>query len=248
MGSCSSANILGSRIECHGVESCKAADAQSSGDLDCHGSGACTSGTYKAKETYCNGQNSCVDGHFEGDAIILRGSHSGAGANIQNVATIEAFGKRSLENAQIGGSRGFDVYMYGYEAGDGASISCSSGSVCTLHCHGNACANLAYTCEQGSDCSLFNGYEDRKDCAEDNSVHVTEDNTVCPIWTNNGNEQKELVNVGLLNSIGLQSGQNGVYTSAVILTMGVAVVAAFGFYYRSIDKYSAYMPLKDESV
>ena len=45
----------------------------------------------------------------------------------------------------------------------------------------------------------------------------------------------------------LDVGHNVVYI-AMVMVIGVAIVAAFWFYYRSMNKYSAYMPLKDEPV
>jgi len=161
-------------------------DIQSDDYINCHSVNSCANGKYGAKsEINCYGPVSCANSLlFDAQTIALHGTHSGSGSIIRNMGKIEAFGERSLENAIVTSLWGFDAYLYGKEAGNGALITCSSG-ICSLHCHGDACANLRYICEEGSTCSLFNG-DGNEDCVADNSVSVTDDNTVCPNWTNNG--------------------------------------------------------------
>merc|ERR1719297_653790 len=119
VNSCESSTIGHSAtVRCTGANSCASATVHAT-YLSCFGDNSCTDGTYDGTEIACAGYESCAQGTFSGDIMTLEGLYAASGATLQNVGKIEAFGERSLENAIVGGSQGFDVYAYGQNAADG---------------------------------------------------------------------------------------------------------------------------------
>jgi len=99
---------------------------------------------------YCSGAFSCESGTYRGVAIInFDGESAGYRANVEGAVEINARGRNALDGARIdsGGITEMSILLAGDNAGVGATVICRQGSVCTLNCIGNACAELEMVCE-----------------------------------------------------------------------------------------------------
>ena len=84
------------------------------------------------------------------------GYRSAQNADITDAQSSSGLGYEAFKDAIIDSGRltEMDLRMYGDSAGNGATVICRSGAVCSITCLGNACQNLKYRCESGATCNV----------------------------------------------------------------------------------------------
>ena len=126
-------------------------------------------------------------GRFTCDKAIIRNSeevraYASYGAmdtKIVGAKSIKAYGKYALAGARIDSDYKptMDIQLYAALAGDGASITCRSGSTCNLYCKGGGCIDTTYQCETNATCNISPNR-----CTSDNSGS-TINGIICPTWS-----------------------------------------------------------------
>ena len=106
---------------------------------------------------YCNGELSCFGSTIifpdSDDRLYCYGVRSCAELTLYSYASNYFNGYLSAQNATLYSmSSSSYYYFYDVSSGDGATIVCQSGHVCTVYCFSNACNNLILNC---SDCILI---------------------------------------------------------------------------------------------
>jgi len=161
-----SESISAMKVVCNGEESCKdamgAIVAQDA--INCNGERGCKNSELTAVDVTCSGRESCAmtritssdDDHFNGVdfSVDCQGVESCSGAVIRGVTDIAASGYMAVAGADMN-SLGMDrmkVSLSGEQAGSNAWLTCQPGSVCTIICEGDACADLTVYCATGSGC------------------------------------------------------------------------------------------------
>ena len=102
----------------------------------------------------CSGELSCTESTIVIDGFITCfGSRSCSKSNITATSTIFAYGHLTLQDAIINihsgdSSGGIALYMYGYDAGNGAQLMCSGS--CNVYCEGGGCNNFTFGCPYDS--------------------------------------------------------------------------------------------------
>eukprot|EP01084_Bolivina_argentea_P305464 527716_1 len=147
-------------VNCVGALSCRNSiinAGQFGAKLSCSGESSCSEGEYNAHgEIECKSYKSCEKSNIKNSQLLLlNGELAGTGSIFTDIEIIYAYGKRALENANIIAlNKGFSAYLYGYQSGFGATITCSTGLACDLNCKFNGCENTKYICQSGASCFL----------------------------------------------------------------------------------------------
>eukprot|EP01084_Bolivina_argentea_P082742 149820_1 len=182
-------------VHCIGQSACHGATVTAGDSIYCGGAESCSQGIYSAfDEIICRSEKSCFHSTItSASKLLLKGSYDAVGSNIYDIQTIQAYGKRSLQDATISTSKkAMHLWLYGEETGYDATISCPSGAICQLNCKANGCFNTNFLCENGAICTV-----NPVECKQDNSVNIAKGGAVCPKWkvniaNNENNDHDEL--------------------------------------------------------
>ena len=174
--SCGWRNIdVGTSITCDGAFSCYSILTASVGALAyCFGLQSCKNIYFRhldGSETItdypgpyvleCSGSNTCqntnhsAEQSFQIAQVICSGENSCYGARINSVKQIDAKGSFSISNSVItSGGGDLIVNIYGFLAGNNATIYCKNNDLCYINCFGNGCMNTQVICDVTPNCII----------------------------------------------------------------------------------------------
>ena len=119
------------RIYCNGLFSCASASSIyiDHGTIECYGEQSCSNSTITTdtseSQIICSGYRACYNGIMT------------------HVTTASLLGYSAAQNATFySGQTDTDLIFKGPSSGDGATVYCNIGHICTIECYNNACNNL----------------------------------------------------------------------------------------------------------
>eukprot|EP01083_Nonionella_stella_P034357 94047_1 len=154
---------------CRGLYSCQlissiSIQSTSRRALICSGYGSCLSSGIHAMNgsVICGGNAGCSGSTITSNNVICGGVSGCSRGNIVNDGNVYCFGYQScrLSTITIPIGANANIYFFGRESGDKASINCDEGASCSIFCAGyNSCRSITlqgigtYTvhCDYGSD-------------------------------------------------------------------------------------------------
>jgi len=117
---------------------------------ECFGNDACK-GTelFKSDNIFCDGRSSCAEASIYGPNVLYaRGELS------MDSAVINSCYGEGCDSNPGDTARDIVIHAQGEDAMNGATLNCFSGSMCDLHCYGDACLSMAdYVCYDGAVCN-----------------------------------------------------------------------------------------------
>merc|ERR1719461_650266 len=156
MESCLEVNAINTKksMHCYGERACVDTEINSENSIYCNGNSGCMEASLNAYDRVsCGGLESCAGSTIKANRVDLYGSNSGSDSKIF-AAEVNVYGAGAAKRALFDslGQEKMKINFIAEMGGTGGTVTCRSGSECTLSCRNTGCKGLELQCENGANC------------------------------------------------------------------------------------------------